>query len=384
MLRASSMVPTRGSPDSDEPGFSLSSCHGPGQGVMQAGTPLPDRGTENPGMPIRYLLLFLLLFTSSSQALPQSWAVGVHHLNFRDPLDQQAMRAIAFYPSRAMPGATDMGLYRVAATVDAPIASGRFPLIVLSHGNSGSQLAHHDLASALARHGFVVLAVVHPGDNDEDQSRLGALSNLYGRPLQLSAAIDAALGDPLLGASLESQRVGVIGYSAGGESALILAGARPQPQHLRDYCQQVPDDADACATQGELRADREDLEASADSRVAGLLLLAPLGLMFDRQELAQVRVPVLLYAGDDDQVLALEHNAGALKRSLPQVPEYRLLPGAGHFVFMAPCSTQMAQLLPYLCEDAEGVDRVAIHHELSVDALRFFNQILAPPHNSQR
>ncbi|HSC84317.1 MAG TPA: hypothetical protein VLC30_11930 [Pseudomonas sp.] len=328
-------------------------------------------------------MLLLVCVAAPSHALPKSWAVGVRHLGFNDPLDQLPMRAVAFYPASAAPGSTEMDLYRVDATLDAPVATGRFPLIVLSHGNSGSPLAHHDLATALARHGFVVLAVVHPGDNYQDQSRLGALSNLYGRPLQLSAAIDAALADTLLGHSLESTRVGVIGYSAGGESALILAGAQPQPEHLREYCQQVPDDADACARQGELRADREDLEARADSRVAALLLLAPLGLMFDRAELEQVQVPVLLYSGDDDQVLALEHNAGALNRSLPQSPDYRVLPGAGHFVFMAPCSAQMNSLLPYLCEDAEGVDRVAIHHDLSVEAVRFFRQTLSPVPSSQ-
>ncbi len=46
-------------------------------------------------------------------------------------------------------------------------------------------LAMHDLASALVRRGFVVVAVTHPGDNAHDHRRLGTLSNLYGRPLQI-------------------------------------------------------------------------------------------------------------------------------------------------------------------------------------------------------
>ncbi|RML84629.1 hypothetical protein APX70_08538, partial [Pseudomonas syringae pv. maculicola] len=41
---------------------------------------------------------------------------------------------------------------------------GRFPLLLLSHGNTGTPLALHDLATSLARQGFVVVAVVHPGD----------------------------------------------------------------------------------------------------------------------------------------------------------------------------------------------------------------------------
>jgi hypothetical protein len=69
---------------------------------------------------------------------------------------------------------------------EAPVAMGRFPLLVLSHGNTGSPLALHYLATSLARRvrGGGGGA---PGDNARDHSRLGTLSNLYGRPLQVSA-----------------------------------------------------------------------------------------------------------------------------------------------------------------------------------------------------
>jgi predicted dienelactone hydrolase len=95
-------------------------------------------------------------------------------------------------------------------------------MLMLSHGNTGTPLALHDLATSLARKGFVVVAVIHPGDNSKDHSRLGTLSNLYGRPIQISEAITATLGDPML-AVRQRRSGGVIGYSAGGETALILS-----------------------------------------------------------------------------------------------------------------------------------------------------------------
>ncbi len=70
-----------------------------------------------------------------------------------------------------------------------------------------------------------MVAVIHPGDNSRDHSRLGTLSNLYGRPIQISEAITATLGDPMLSPFVNANQVGVIGYSAGGETALILSGA---------------------------------------------------------------------------------------------------------------------------------------------------------------
>jgi predicted dienelactone hydrolase len=35
-------------------------------------------------------------------------------------------------------------------------------MLMLSHGNTGTPLALHDLATSLARKGFVVVAVIHP------------------------------------------------------------------------------------------------------------------------------------------------------------------------------------------------------------------------------
>lgn len=327
-------------------------------------------------------VLVLLLGCCPAMVLAEpamQWGVGFHRLNFLDPLDDQPMRAIAFYPSNQARGLTKMGGYEVEATEEAKIAMGHYPLLMLSHGNTGTPLALHDLATALARKGFVVVAVLHPGDNYKDHSRLGTLSNLYGRPMQISAAISATLHDRHLSPHVLGDEVGVMGYSAGGETALILAGAQPDLERLRRYCQERPNDRDACTTQGELIADRDDLVPSADPRVHALLLLAPLSLMFGRQTLADVHVPVLLYSGDDDTLVFPDKNADALARKLPVAPEFKVIAGAGHFVFMAPCTDEQMAIMPGLCTDADGVDREDIHRDLIEEAGRFFRQSLQSP-----
>ena len=313
------------------------------------------------------------------QAEPQAhWSVGFHRLSFLDPLDGQPMRAIAFYPSAEAEGLTKMGNYEVEATEGAQIVIGRYPLLMLSHGNTGTPLALHDLATSLARKGFVVVAVIHPGDNYKDHSRLGTLSNLYGRPMQISAAISATLADGDLSPYVHEEQIGVIGYSAGGETALILAGAQPDLDRLRRYCQERPEDHDACTTKGELIADRDDLVPVSDSRVRALLLMAPLSLMFGRQTLADVHVPVLLYSGENDSLVFPDMNADALARKLPMEPEFKVIPGAGHFVFMAPCTDEQMTAMPGLCTDAEGVDREDVHRDLIYEAGRFFSKTLGP------
>ena len=326
-------------------------------------------------------VLFLLisscpLWVHAEPAVHSQRSVGFHRLHFQDPVDKQSMNAIVFYPSEGPETSSRMGVYDIEASADAKIAMGHYPMLVLSHGNVGTPLAQHDLITALARKGFVVVAVLHPGDNVKDHSRTGTLSNLYGRPMQISAAISAVLSDNSLSPYVNADQVGIIGYSAGGETALILAGAQPDLDRLRRYCQERPDDHDACSTQGELMADRDDLRPVADSRVRALLLMAPLSLMFGRETLSQVQVPVLLYSGDGDQTVFVDKNAEALARKLPLVPQFNLIPGAGHFVFMAPCTDEQRASMAWACTDANGVDREDIHRNLIYESGRFFNKVL--------
>ncbi|MGH8463575.1 MAG: alpha/beta fold hydrolase, partial [Pseudomonas sp.] len=110
-----------------------------------------------------------------------------------------------------------------------------------------------------------------------------------------------------------------------------------------------------------------------------LLLMAPLSLMFGRHALAQVKVPALIYSGDKDQLLAIDKNAQALARKLPVTPNYRLLAGAGHFVFMAPCDDEQREHMAALCNDPEGVDREGIHLSLQSEAAHFFSRTLKHP-----
>ncbi|MBK3479777.1 dienelactone hydrolase [Pseudomonas sp. MF6751] len=325
------------------------------------------------------LVLSLLGGLVSVHAAPAPhphWSVGFHRMSVLDPLDSQPMKAIAFYPSTDTERTTPLGAYQVAASEDAKVAIGRFPVLMLSHGNTGTPLALHDLATSLVRKGFVVVAVLHPGDNYKDHSRLGTVSNLYGRPIQISQAITATLADPMLSPFVDVDQIGVIGYSAGGETALILAGAKPDFERLRRYCQERPEDRDACTTKGELVVDRDDLQPQADPRIHALMLMAPLSLMFGRHTLADVHVPVLLYSGDGDQLVAVDKNAAALARKLPEPPDFKLLAGAGHFVFMAPCDSDQLATMPGICTDADGVDREGIHRDMVSEAGRFFSRTL--------
>ena len=52
----------------------------------------------------------------------------------------------------------------------------------------------------------------------------------------------------------------------------------------------------------------------------------PLGIYFDRANLAGVHVPVREFAAGADSVLRLPGNAGRVRADLPQPPEYTVIP----------------------------------------------------------
>ena len=51
--------------------------------------------------------------------------------------------------------------------------------------------------------------------------------------------------------------------------------------------------------------------------------------------------------------------------------------GAGHYVFMLPCPEDLRQRMPaFICNDAEGIDRAAIHEDMNARIHEFFQEVL--------
>jgi predicted dienelactone hydrolase len=315
--------------------------------------------------------------------------VGIRPITFPDPVNQGHTPGFVFYPSsEPTHGTTAFGPYDVAATPGAATAPGTRPLVVISHGHGGSDLGHHDLASYLARHGFIVATFEQPGDNFHDLSGAGKARVLVGRAVQVRATIDALLADPRWKRLIDPSRIGVAGFSAGGYTSLLVVGAKPRFDLFIGYCQRHPDDAETCgaakgmttkaietylaAVQGQLTR----WGPTADPRVKAAFVMAPLSLVFDAQGARAIDRPVDLWYGQDDHVLLPSENARHLKASMPMLTRVTEVPKADHWVFLAPCSAALAKEAGAICKDPPGVDRTEVHTRLNADALAFFRQTL--------
>jgi predicted dienelactone hydrolase len=339
--------------------------------------------------------LALMLFLSPAALLAETvTGVGFHHITINDPVNGGTMPGWVFYPTAQAPGETTVGPYHVAAIVDAPAIPGAKPLVVISHGNGGSNLGHHDLATYLASHGFIVATLEHPKDNFHDVSGVGHASVLVGRPIQVKATITMLLNDPHWKTLIDANRIGVAGFSAGGYTSLMIVGAVPTFHRFIDYCKAYPDDQGVCSGAKQLTAlaksHGQTLEQMVDGiqhqltrwgntddpRVKAAFAMAPLSLIFDEAGAADIDRPVFLYYGQNDHVLVPKENAEHIRPLMRTLDGVTMVPQADHWVFLAPCSPELASDAKTICSDPPGVDRVKVHQQLQADALTFFRKTL--------
>jgi predicted dienelactone hydrolase len=104
--------------------------------------------------------------------VPTAVAAGIQALSVPSDGSSPALSGAVWYPCALAPTTMKLGPFIVSATKDCPITGTKLPLMVISHGRTGSFLDHRDTAQALADAGFVVAAISHPGDNAQDSSPL--------------------------------------------------------------------------------------------------------------------------------------------------------------------------------------------------------------------
>jgi predicted dienelactone hydrolase len=104
--------------------------------------------------------------------------------------------------------------------------------------------------------------------------------------------------------------------------------------------------------------------------------MAPFSTVFDAAGLAPISRPVLLYYAQDDDVLVPRYNALHIAPLIKSLVGIKMVPNAGHYVFLSPCSRELARDDPVICKDPPSVDRIAVHEQINAAALAFFQQAL--------
>lgn len=322
----------------------------------------------------RILLLTLFASVLAFPFQAHAWSAGVLRTTIADA---SPFEVLIWYPTSAEETPLHAGPFVVSAAREAAVADGeRFPVVLLSHGSGGTPMGHRELAAALARAGLIVIVPTHVGDSAGHTEGREAGRALAERPRQARLALAAVLADARFSGHADPARLGAIGYSAGGYTALVLAGAVPDVMRFVAYCAAKPDDVGSCGRSRRSTPPAPPVEAATPlPPLKALVLLDPLGVPFDAEGFAAVRMPVLMYQPEDDSYLSAAANADAVAAALPTPPERRKVPGR-HFVFIDPCPAELADTAAMICRDAPGVDRSAIHRRMETDIAEFLRHHL--------
>ena len=278
-----------------------------------------------------------------------------------------------WYPTNAPTSERAIGPFMQSVATNGPVVGKRLPLIVISHGNGGSKEGHSDTALALAKAGFVVAALEHSGDNYRDQRRATDLAN---RPRELGLLISFMLNDSQQKSYIDAKRIGAFGFSSGAFTVLAAAGGTPDLNLIEPHCRQYPRHFACQLVARDRPAPSAGSVMTVDRRIGAIVVAAPvLGFVFEKG-LGQVRLPVQLWRADADTILPAPFYADAVRNALPVKPDFRAVPNAGHFDFLAPCSAILRQAAPFICQSADGFDRSEFHARFNADVIDFFRRKL--------
>ena len=320
--------------------------------------------------------LATLLVAAHAQAYEAGWMqIQVAGATADAPTTTVAL----YYPTMAAPRAVAMGPFMLDVAIGGKPVDKVKALILLSHGIGGTELGHSVLAQALARSGYLVAALRHPGDNWQDRSLMEKSPERYfdERPRQASRVIDRVLADPAwkerIATDGQGPRVGALGHSAGGYTVLALAGAMPDLSRMRQHCLvEAADDPIFCSL-GRPAGAMPPTPSLKDARVRAVVAMAPTGVLLTAESLAAVRSATLIYAAELDRFLVPRFHAEWVARNLPAT-KLRRVPNAWHFAFMDTPSMALPSPDGDVAANPPGFDREAFQKQLAVEITAFFDK----------
>lgn len=301
-----------------------------------------------------------------------------------------------YYPTQATPLAIKKGAFAMTVAENAAPMQGNRLLVVISHGSGSTPWANADLAAHLVKAGYTVAVPQHRGDNAWDDAHPGP-DSWKQRPAEVSRAIDAMGRDRRFATLLDLSHVGMFGMSAGGHTALTLAGGRWSSGNLRRHCEaHLAEDFQTCVGLATylhgsivdgLRKSialmlirrvltDEGLYDHIDPRIAAVVAGVPVAADYDMSTLAHPRIPVGLITARKDRWLVPQFHSDAVLQVCKTCEHLLDLPQGGHGALMSPLYPHATGLLGKLINDPPTYDRAAGTAAINAKLLDFFDRHL--------
>lgn len=335
------------------------------------------------------IITTIALLAASSFA--QAGYLGVRHFEALASERGQNIDFQLWYPAAPGGMATKAGenglFYGVDAHRDADYAKGQYPLVLLSHGAGGNGSQFGWIASELVDNGYIVAAPNHPGSTTGNASAAEAVK-LWKRPADFTAVIDMIEASDEIHQHVKIDQIAAMGFSAGGYTALAVAGAKIDPLILENFCDGPPTGMSDCAflEQGGIDLHKMDLSASGrdnrDPRIKAVVSIDP-GVIqtLTNDSLKEINIPVAIINLGKLGKIPLGVFAQSAAQAIPNA-EYSTIKDAIHFTFLPECKPAGPAILKEegemdpLCSDGGGRSRAEIHQELATMIMDFLDRKL--------
>ena len=265
-----------------------------------------------------------------------------------DPLYDRPLKAEVWYPAVLPAGKVELTTYEdhFGSVMDStrPVVAftfpGRafrdaapdkraaaFPLVIVSHGYTGSRVLLSYLNENLASKGYVVVAIDHTESTHGDQQ--GFASTLLNRSKDILFILNqmGEAGQPgsssFLSGLADASNTALIGYSMGGYGAMNVAGAGYSDK-LSGFFSSIAGGSKAIALR---TTNNADYKASIDPRIKAVVAFAPWGMargVWDAEGLKGVKVPVFFVAGNLDDISGYEDGIKAMYKGTANADRYLL------------------------------------------------------------
>jgi predicted dienelactone hydrolase len=264
-----------------------------------------------------------------------------------DSLYNRPLKIEVWYPAEAKSGADELISYdevmgqngnptrpiipftflgRAIRNAKPAYSDDSYPLIIVSHGYTGSRYLMTYLTENLASKGYVVVAIDHTEATFRDAG--GFQSTLLNRSLDDLFVLNeiARMGkqdDSFLNGLVDSDNTALIGYSMGGYGAVNVAGAGYSPQATQLFGTM------AAGSKALLKRSmgNPEFEASIDSRIKVIVAFAPWGMqrgVWNAEGLAGIKIPSLFVAGSLDDISGYENGTKAIYEGAVNSERYLL------------------------------------------------------------
>jgi predicted dienelactone hydrolase len=292
---------------------------------------------------------------------------------------------------------------QAARDAELAVTPRKFPLILLSHGTGGSAHMMAWLGTELAAHGYIAVAVNHPGNNSLEPHTVQGFTLWWERATDISRVLDSMSADPQFGDRIDVSRVGAAGFSIGGYTVMELAGGRGEIGNLNEIekrCGSLEAADPMCASPPEFpglvqkavklhemdasyaAALKQSNSSRRDPRIRAIFAIAPgNGQNFSPDALSKISIPVEIVAGTSDTNVPPEDNARYYAAHIPNAKLKMYPAGVAHYTFLDTCTESGKKESPELCIDGPGIQRDAVHAETAQEAIEFFDDVLKPLSN---